>query len=404
MTTGRIAVGGVPAISISLHVPSIGPWWADCILETASDVSGRVSIEIGDTWTLSGTAIVTGTFAEQRLVRVVAGAGAWGTLLAASAYHSDGGVSARRVATDAAETVGEVIGTFAPTRPTIENDYVRIAGPAVRALEDVIGTASWWVDFEGSTIVGTRETSTPEPGSYELLEYDPINRVATLGANDLSALTIGTILATDERLVESQTIRELRFEIAGDDARVYATCGDSDVLGRIAKALRAIARRAVDDRFYAPLRYRVIRRTGDRVELQGVSPGAPDISPISMSPGLAGGHSDLSLGTIVLVSFVEGLRSMPIVTHFAGKDGTGFVPVNTTIDATTLIKLGANAANFVALANLVKARIDTIQQAFDAHTHIGTATVSTGPVGTIAAPASPIGALDAVAASKVKAE
>lgn len=64
------------------------------------------------------------------------------------------------------------------------------------------------------------------------------------------------------------------------------------------------------------------------------------------------------------------------------------------------VRLGDHTATqFVALANLVKARLDTIQAAFDAHTHGGVTAggAASGP------PAAVIGALAAVAATQVKA-
>lgn len=369
MTTGSISVGGIAAISVILHVPSIGPWWADCTLASAEDVSGRTSIAIGDSLTLSGTVVDAhaGVFADQRILRVVAGANGWSTMLPSFGYHNDGaGVSARRVVSDAATACGETLGTFVPASQTLAIDYVRTTGPAARTIEDAIGAASWWVDFDGNTNVGTRSTSTADPTTYELLEYDPLNRVAVLAMDDLSSVSIGMTLPADERMTVAQTIREIRYEIEGNDARVFVTCGESDTRGRIIRAIRSIARRSLDDRYYAPARYRVIRTNGDRLELQAISPEVPDIGPISMSPGLAGAHSTLTPGTIVLVSFVEGLRTMPIVTHFAGKDGSGFVPVNTTIDITSLLKLGASASDFVALAPSINSQLDNINSALDA--------------------------------------
>jgi hypothetical protein len=65
------------------------------------------------------------------------------------------------------------------------------------------------------------------------------------------------------------------------------------------------------------------------------------------------------------------------------------------------IRLG-EATNFVALANLVTARLNAIQAAFDAHTHF---VPITGPAGSTptAPPPVPIGPLAPVAASQVKA-
>jgi phage gp45-like len=61
------------------------------------------------------------------------------------------------------------------------------------------------------------------------------------------------------------------------------------------------------------------------------------------------------------------------------------------------VKLGSGATEFVAMANLVKARVDTIQQAFDGHQHAETG-------GTTSTPIAPIGALAGVAATKAKVE
>lgn len=61
------------------------------------------------------------------------------------------------------------------------------------------------------------------------------------------------------------------------------------------------------------------------------------------------------------------------------------------------IKLGGAAEELVALASLVKDRLDTIQQTFDAHVHPAPGG-ATSPTGTL------IGPLGDVAASKVKAE
>lgn len=64
------------------------------------------------------------------------------------------------------------------------------------------------------------------------------------------------------------------------------------------------------------------------------------------------------------------------------------------------IHLGAAVSGFVAMAAETKSRLDTIQAAFDAHTHTGV-TVGAGSTGV---PAAIIGPLAGIAATKVKAE
>lgn len=66
------------------------------------------------------------------------------------------------------------------------------------------------------------------------------------------------------------------------------------------------------------------------------------------------------------------------------------------------IRLGSSlASDFVALSSLVKARLDTLQSAHDSHTHLYTPGALT-PI--VTGPATPIGPLADVAATKVKAE
>lgn len=69
-----------------------------------------------------------------------------------------------------------------------------------------------------------------------------------------------------------------------------------------------------------------------------------------------------------------------------------------------ILHLGAKVAEaFIARADYTDARVDTIQQAFDAHIHTTTATVGSGTtLGVISTPTSPIGALATVAATKAK--
>src|SRR5690606_38661683 len=86
-------------------------------------------------------------------------------------------------------------------------DYARTAGPAAMTLADVAGTASWWVDFEGQTRVGTRVPTEASPGTYEVLDVVPDERLVTLACDDLREIGIGTILS--ERLDAPMTVREM---------------------------------------------------------------------------------------------------------------------------------------------------------------------------------------------------
>lgn len=70
-----------------------------------------------------------------------------------------------------------------------------------------------------------------------------------------------------------------------------------------------------------------------------------------------------------------------------------------------VLRVGSASGDFVALAGLVKSRLDTIQSTFDTHTHtVATTGSATAQTGTAAAVTSPIGTLAPVASTKLKAE
>lgn len=330
-----VTCNGQRVAALTINVANVGPWIAEVDFEEAPSVSGAVTIKVGDTLTLVGTIVgpQDGTHLEQRRCRVVGGAGGWGRLLGRKNYHNDvtGGVKARLVAEDAAREVGETLGDFAPESERIGRDYVRSVGAASRVLEHVIGDVPWWVDYQGRTCVGVRPATPAAASGYDVLEYDPRNRTLTFSVDDPSTVAIGQVLSQPP-LEAPQTIREFDLHIEPGTTRVVAWCGGSErERGRLAGLMRAIAQRATDESLFGKYRYRVVAMRDDgRVELQAVrkAAGLPDVQPIAMWPGVAGAHAELAPGAEVLVEFIEGDPTQPILTHFAGKGGAGFVPTS----------------------------------------------------------------------------
>jgi hypothetical protein len=324
------AVEGVRATAMRVHVPSQGPWSVDADLESDAALSGRVTVKIGEL-TLSGTvdAERAGAFGLQRRVRVVAGAGAWGRSVTPKNYQNDAGVKALNIAQDVAREVGEALGAFAPAAERVGAAFARTRGPASIALDRAAGTVGWYVDFAGITQVGARAGTPADPALVHVLAYDPRDRCLTLAVDDPRAVTIGTVIS-DVSLPEAQTVRELEFVVTPEAFRVRAWTSPA---ASLQAAFRELVGRLVADKLWGAWRYRVVRMSGDRVELQSVrsAAGLPDVLPVSVWPGVAGVHATLSPGAECLVQFVEGDRTMPVVTHFAGKDGTGFVPVELVI-------------------------------------------------------------------------
>jgi len=117
-------------------------------------------------------------------------------------------------------------------------------------------------------------------------------------------------------------------------------------LGRLLGAIQAMAREAFPRADFAfPYRYRVVEMSADRVQLQAVRrlAGLPDLLPGTMFPGVSGAWAALKPGSLVLVSFIEGDPSQPIVTHYATKDDPGWRPVRLELDAEDEVQIGEEA-------------------------------------------------------------
>ncbi|HSC86379.1 MAG TPA: hypothetical protein VLC09_03885 [Polyangiaceae bacterium] len=306
----------------------VGPWVLEATLEDATAMQGRVLSQLGEL-ELSGTIDPrSGTFGEQRTVRIVAGGGGWGKVIAPQGYANDAGVKAADVAQDAAKLAGEELGAFTPRMPQLGVKYTRKEGPASVALVAAAGGAPWWVDYDGLTHVGPRPALTPAKDSYEVLSHDTRAQVVTLAVDDLNAIGVGSVLT--ERLDAPQVVRELEIIVDGEQLRVRAWCGGDDATsGRTIGLLRRIFDRFMAERIHGSWIYRVFGMDGDRVNLQIVrkASGLPDVLRVQMMPGLAGSHSKLTPGSEVLVTFANGGDpSLPCITNFLGRGGEGFVP------------------------------------------------------------------------------
>ena len=363
-------IDGETVLTATLHVPNIGPWWCDVVFELAPEVSGSVTLTIGQL-VLTGTVSPNhnGTFGAQRRARVVAGAGNWGGLITARHYHNDAGdgVRAQTIAENAASDVGETIGAFVVDATHVGIDYVRQSGTATQALEDVIGNAPWHVGYDGVTNVGARASAEVADSDYQVTTFEPASKVLVLTTDDLTKVVVGSILS--EALDAPETVTELRIEVTSDTATVTAWTGGqlASSHGRLATALLAVIAKARSDKLPFKYRYRFVQMSTNRTELQAVSviAGLPDVLPVAMKPGVAGAHAKLTPGSIVLVEFIEGDRTQPVVVAFEGKGSDGHVTDELDFSVTTMLRLGSDAATEgVPLGDSLKTWLDNHVHAY----------------------------------------
>lgn len=320
------SVGGFNCQSLHVYAGQRGAWYYDAILDDApSNLGGKVTCQIGSL-VLQGTVRPSnsGEFILARSLRVVAGAGGWGTPLTRKAYHSDGGVSPALVAQDAARECGEVLGSVDFGDAPLPADYVRRAAEASvvldRLLEDTGRT--WWVDQAGITQIGIRPELAVSVGTYQLDTYSPLQRLASISLDDPAVLWVGSVLT--DRLSEPQTIRDIEIHVEKTTCRIHAyTGGDASDSSRLGRALDAILGQRDSQRLFGVYGYRVFTEESDgRLALQALRKvsGLPDVMFASQSAGIATALSSLQDGAIVRVMFDEGDCRKPFVAFYPSGD------------------------------------------------------------------------------------
>lgn len=408
------SLNGFRVVKATLRVPGRGAWIADVALDVVPPVAMPTApfsglLQLGDL-SLVGTILpaATGSFGQQQWYRIVGGGGGWSKTLAPRGYHNDVGILASQVILDAGLEVGELVEVLDGDHVLDGVDFVREAGPASRLIgqlfDDGVG---WWVGYDGQTKIGARPAPDIDPSLVlELLDYYPAKRVAVFATETPSAIQIGQTIQAPQ-LTTALTVRELELELDGGPLRIRAWVDEAGATGaldnRLLRALRGLVREMLPKQtFLGPVRYRVVQMNAGRVDLQVVEPktGLPDLQLVKMVPGVAGVATELALGGVVLVQFIEGQPSMPVITHYAPTDDAAFLPVKVTVGGPD-VELGADGGSPVALAPAIQTWTTAATAALTAIAGVLNAPgVVHGAPGTVP----PTPDLDAsVAATKVKA-
>jgi hypothetical protein len=216
-------INGHRLARLSVHMPEYGLWIADASfpdLLADDQLKGLAVISVGNMH-LDGyfLATSTGSFQLQSFARIIGGAGKMGTLLTRKHYHSDAGILVSTISNDAIREAGESLGSSVLTSQRVGVDYVRKECSASKVLGGL--GVPWYASSDGKINIGnrlSREISKP----YEIMNYDPTLRMATVTTDDPDALLPGSVLRS--RIPSPLPIRELEFLFADAKLRIKAWC------------------------------------------------------------------------------------------------------------------------------------------------------------------------------------
>jgi hypothetical protein len=321
-----------------VNLPAWGIPWADASIDEEIELSGVVSLVVADL-TLTATVMSGGPGPKGRSsFRLAAGAGKWGKTIPPKSYANDFGIKASTVLADAATACGETLDAATLPATRLGPAWARESGPAAKALEQ-LSPAAWYVGEDGITRIGRRPaTALATPATVG--SVDKSRAVIELAAESIAAIVPGI---TVEGIEAVDVLHEVTP--AGGLRSTLWGAGISSTSRRLAAWRRIADQLDPSRRFRGVFEYRIVTQDTERANLQPirVSVGMPDLQRVYIRPGVPGTRADHTLGSRVLVGFIDGDPSRPAVLGFEDAEGGGFLPIKLEITATAAIEIGGVA-------------------------------------------------------------
>lgn len=311
---------GFRVTAAEVHLPQYGAWWATVELDDESTLSGSVTLKIG-ALDLVGTIDRGRSFAGTSKYRIVAGANGWRTTVAAKGYAS-GALQMSTVLADAARDSGETL-VSGYTDRSLGTSFAREAAPASNVLDELVGSDGWYMRADGATVLDARtDGAVDQP--YRVLNYNPPARVAIVDTDNPEAFEPGKTIAieTAELVISALSLRVTRKGL-----RLHVELAESATEGRLERAVRAAVAKLLP-RQLAYLGVHEYRIVAQSAQLLDVTPryrdrGLPELAGVPQYPGLHGTETDATVGATVLVSFLNGDPTRPIVCGYERPEATG---------------------------------------------------------------------------------
>jgi hypothetical protein len=308
-------------------IPAWGLPWAEVEIDGADELEdSTVSLAINDT-VLSGTVVTAGEFKGRRRYRIVGGSGGWAEEIPAKGYSSDLQILPAKVAADAAADASELIDTAGLPDSSLGPHWTRPKAPAVRTLE-LLAPGAWRVDLDGWTRFGDPpETEFAAEAARVDLPDRAVDRIELAASEQLATLVPGVV-------VDGMPVVDVEHRVQNGALRT-SVWGRHGASSRLPSALqRLIDALTAAHRFRGAYSYRVVSQDADRLDLQPerASAGMPWLQRVlpRYFPGLRVDHT---LGSLVVVQFLDGDPARPVVTGGDDPESAAWLPETVRIDS-----------------------------------------------------------------------
>lgn len=369
----------LPVLRCALTLPMNGAWSAEVEVAADAALSGAVRLTLpgGPTW--NGLVVRSEHSAERARARIIGGTVTWTTPTVLQHYRST---------TTGAVLAGLGVSLDAPSTAALPfwTRKASTIGEGVSAIATHLGV-NWRVNPDGTLRIRAEAPEQVDPDAVEVLR-DATRGIVEL-APEAATLLPGVLRASDS---------------VGDV--IYDVSEDSPLRCRYYTAARAVLRGSLERLIRGTMRDVLYLGQYTAVVQRQAADGTLDLLPddarirgnglqgVPIRHGLPGVEVEVPAGVRVLLGFDNGDSRSP----YAALWHSGQV---------TSVRIGGESA--VALAELVSARLDRIQAAFDSHVHATAGLGAPSPpipnpatIPPIAPPVVPVGPLEPVASQVLR--
>lgn len=357
-----ILLNNDPVLQLSMHLPMKGAWSAELQVASESEyvVGDIVTLNMPGDVVFTSRVVRAAIFADRLSLRLTGGTVDWTAPTEVKHYKN---TTADQIVTDAGVTLDAATNITLPF-------WTRSPGTPGSTVEEVAKylNVNWRVNPDGTIRM---RAETPAAVTADAIEVtrNPARGLVEV-APETTAILPGVIVGDD-------TVGDVIYEMDSEFRCRYYTESRDRLRGALEKIVRWVMR---DTMYLANYSAEVIRQAADgtldlmpeddRLKAQG-------LQSIPIRHGLPGVEVEVDPGETVLLAFDGGDPSKPYCSLW--HEGQ-----------VKKVRIGGTEA--VALASLVTARLDAIQQKFDVHTHLvattgtaaaqsGTASATTGIIG-----------------------